>query len=232
MELITEMVDLEQIQTEIIQEACADGVIKKKTYITGPFMEAAITNGNGRIYPVPVIANEVKRLNESRIPQNRFLGELNHPNVIEVNLERVSHLIKELKMEGNAAMGKALLLDTPMGMIAQALVSGGVKIGISSRGVGTLRESIVQNDFRVSAIDLVSDPSAPNALMDIVMEGKKEWVLENGLLTEKELMDTVAEVNKIVIDHQFSKEDRAAATLKMFQECLGKISAKHNVIKA
>lgn len=226
--LITEMIDLEQIKTEIIQEASeTGGFAKKKFHITGPFMESEVRNGNGRVYPRRVIENEVNRLNESRIPQNRFLGELNHPNVIEVNLERVSHLIKELRMDGDAAIGKALLLDTPMGLIAQALVEGGVKIGISSRGIGTLKESIVQNDFRVSAIDLVSDPSAPNALMDIVMEGKKEWVMENGILTEKEIQDTVAEVNRIVIEHQFSKEDRAAATLKMFQECMAKISSKH-----
>lgn len=230
MMLITETLGFDQVETEIIKEASVDGgIAKKRIHIRGPFMESEIRNGNGRVYPRPVIEKEVKRLMESRIPQNRFLGELNHPNVIEVNLERVSHLIKELRMEGNVAVGKAALLDTPMGLIAQALVEGGVKIGISSRGVGTLRESIVQNDFRVSAIDLVSDPSAPNALMDIVMEGKKEWVMENGILTEKELQDTVAEVNKIIIENQFSKEDRAAATLKMFNECLAKIQMKHVV---
>ena len=224
--LLTEEVDLESICAQVIQEDIG-GIPTKNYYIIGPYMEAAVKNGNGRTYPLPVIEREVRRLNENKIPQNRFLGELNHPNVIEVNLERVSHLIKELKMEGNIAMGKSLVLDTPMGKIAKALIDGGVKLGISSRGVGTLKESIVQNDFCVSAIDLVSDPSAPSAFMTAVMEGKKEWVFENGILTEKELMDVTAEVNKVIIEHQFSKEDRNAAFLKMFSDIMINIRSKH-----
>jgi hypothetical protein len=130
-------------------------------------------------------------------------------------------------VEGNIAMGKSLVLDTPMGKIAKALIDGGVKMGISSRGVGTLKESIVQNDFMVSAIDLVSDPSAPSAFMTAVMEGKKEWVFENGILTEKELQETQQEVNKIIIEHQFSIEDRQAAFMKLFGDVMQSLRTKH-----
>lgn len=227
MELITEHIDLAQIETKVITEAISEGKVQKNYYITGPYLEAEVKNGNGRIYPQKVIAKEVQRIAESKIPQNRFLGELNHPNVIEVNLERVSHLIKELRMEGNTAYGKSLVLDTPMGKIAKALIDGGVKLGISSRGVGTLKESVVQGDFQLHAIDLVSDPSAPNAFMDVVMEQKSDWVLENGILTEKQRDEIIHQVEKVIVETQYSIEDRGAAFLKLFQDTLKTIQSKY-----
>jgi hypothetical protein len=163
----------------------------------------------------------------SKIAQNRFLGELNHPNTIEINLDRVSHMTTSLIMEGNDVIGRSKILDTPMGLICKALIDGGVKLGVSSRGVGTLKESIVQSDFSLAAIDIVSEPSAPSALMDGILESKKEWVLENGILTEKEYQEVTEQVEKVIIENQFSKEDRAAAFLKLFNETLIKIRTKH-----
>lgn len=225
-QLIIEHIDFDSIQNEIITEELSEGVSSKKFYITGPYLESDVKNGNGRIYPKPVIEKEVSRLNSSKIPQNRFLGELNHPDHIEVNLERVSHLIKELKMEKNIAVGKSLVLDTPCGKIVQSLIEGGVKLGISSRGVGTLKESIVQSDFALHAIDVVSDPSGPSCFMDAVMEGK-EWVMENGILTEKQRDEIIQEVEKVIVQHQFSIEDKQAAFMKLFQESLQAIAKKH-----
>jgi hypothetical protein len=225
-ELIIEHIDFESIQNEIITEELSEGVSSKKFYITGPYLESDVKNGNGRIYPKPVIEKEVTRLNSSKIPQNRFLGELNHPDHIEVNLERVSHLIKELKMDNNIAVGKSLVLDTPCGKIVQSLIEGGVKLGISSRGVGTLKESIVQADFALHAIDVVSDPSGPSCFMSAVFEGK-EWVMENGILTEKQREEIIKEVDKVIIEHQFSVADKQAAFMKLFQESLQAIAKKH-----
>ena len=148
-------------------------------------------------------------------------------NSCEINPERISHITKELRMEGNDVYGKSLVLDTPMGRIVKSLMEGGVRLGVSSRGVGTLKESVVQNDFQLHAIDVVTEPSAPNAFVEGIMESKKEWVFENGLLTEKELQDTIAEVNKVIVENQFSIEDRQAAFLKLFQETMNKISNKY-----
>lgn len=225
-ELIIEYIDFDSISTEVITEN-VNGMPKKNIYITGPHLDSEIKNGNGRMYPRSIIEREVKRLNESKIKQNRLMGELNHPNNVEINLERVSHLTKELRMEGNIGIGKSMLLDTPMGKIAQALCEGGVKLGVSSRGVGTLKESVVQNDYSLVCIDIVSDPSGPNCFVDNILESKKEWIFENGLLTEKELQDTLQEVNKVIIENQFSVSDKQAALLKMFQETMRKIAIKH-----
>lgn len=224
-ELIIEQVDFDEIENKVITESI-NGHQQKNYFITGKYLSADEKNGNGRIYPKPIIIKEVNRLNESKIPQNRLIGELEHSNTTTINLERVSHLIKELKMEGNYAIGKSLVLDTPMGKIAKALIDGGVKLGVSSRGVGTLKESIVQNDFVISTIDIVSDPSGKNCFVDGILESKKEWVMENGILTEKELEDTLHQVNKIIIEHQFSIEDRQSAFLKLFTDSLNKIKNK------
>ena len=224
-ELIIEHIDFDSLSCEIITEN-VNGMPKKNMYITGPHLDSEVKNGNGRMYPKAIIEREVKRLNETKIKQNRLMGELNHPNNVEINLERVSHITKELRMEGNIGYGKSMLLDTPMGKIAQALGEGGVKLGVSSRGVGTLKESVVQNDYNLVCIDIVSDPSGPNCFVDNILESKKEWVFENGMLTEKEMEETLMEVNKIIIENQFSVADRQAATLKLFQDTLKKISMK------
>lgn len=225
--LLIEQIDFQSIDNKIITESLNDGKTVKKYWLIGPHAEGDVINGNGRRYPVPVIEKNVIRLNEKEIPQNRMLGEVGHPSDIEIHYERVSHITKELKMEKNIAVGKSLVIDTPMGKITKSLMDVGVKVCTSTRGLGTLKENIVQNDFFWKCNDLVHDPSAPSAYLSSVCESRMEWVLEEGLLTEKEMQDTISEVNKVIIEHQFSKEDRSAAFLKLFQDTLNKIKTKH-----
>lgn len=189
--LLLEEVPIDLIETEIIEESNQG---KKNYYITGPFLEADIKNRNRRIYPKPIIEREVKKFNEEKIKTNRALGELKHPESIEVDPERASHLIKELRMEKNIAYGKALVLDTPTGKIVKSLLDAGVKLGVSSRGTGTIRESIVQPDFRLITIDIVTDPSAPSAFVEGIYESTKEWVIKDGIIMEKQLEENVEKV--------------------------------------
>ena len=223
--LIIEQMDFQSMENKILVETIMDKQVKNY-WLIGPHAEGGIVNGNGRTYPVPVVAKEVKRLNEKEIPNKRMLGELSHPSTIDINYERVSHLTTELKMENNIAQGRSLVLDTPMGKITKSLMDVGVKICTSTRGLGTLRESIVQNDWRWKCNDLVHDPSAPSAVLDAICENRLEWVLEDGLLTEKEVTETIAEVNKVIIEHQFSIEDRQSAFLKIFTDVLTNIKKK------
>jgi len=185
MKLITEMT--EDIRC-IIEEDKDTG--KKNHFIHGVFMQAEQKNRNGRIYERKILENEVKRYSESFVNKNRAMGELNHPQGPTVNLDRVSHMIKDLKFEGNDVVGKAKLLDTPMGNIAKNLVNEGAQLGVSSRGMGSLEErngvNYVKDDFMLSAVDIVADPSAPGAFVNGIMEGK-EWIWENGILHEKQI---------------------------------------------
>tara|TARA_B100000287_G_scaffold267775_1_gene251809 strand:- start:3692 stop:4336 length:645 start_codon:yes stop_codon:yes gene_type:complete len=172
---------------------------KKNHYIQGVFLQSEITNRNGRMYPKSVLDREVKNYNEKYIRTNRALGELGHPEGPTVNLDRVSHKITELKEDGNNFVGKAKLLDTPMGNIAKNLLGEGVKLGVSSRGMGTLKRengaSVVGEDFMLAtAADIVSDPSAPDAFVEGIMEGK-EWVWENGRLQEKDIASIKQELD-------------------------------------
>ena len=163
---------------------------KKKMYIEGVFLQGDIKNRNGRMYPVQTLAKEVGRYNESFVKKGRALGELGHPEGPTVNLDRVSHKIVSLTQEGNNFKGKAQLLDTPMGKIAKSLIGEGVTLGVSSRGVGSLKENsdgckVVGEDFMLAtAADIVADPSAPDAFVSGIMEGK-EWVWEGGILREQ-----------------------------------------------
>ncbi len=176
---------------EEVEYITEDNEGKKNHYIQGVFLQSEITNRNGRMYPKSVLDREVKNYNEKYIKTNRALGELGHPEGPTVNLDRVSHKITELKEDGNNFVGKAKLLDTPMGNIAKNLLGEGVKLGVSSRGMGTLKRengaSVVGEDFMLAtAADIVSDPSAPDAFVEGIMEGK-EWVWENGRLQEKDV---------------------------------------------
>lgn len=224
-ELIIETMDMDSVVNQIVTESVNNQQIKNY-YLSGIHLQSEVKNGNGRIYPRTIIEREVKRLTEGKIKQNRLIGELEHPNSCSINLERVSHITKELRLEGNDVYGKSMLLDTPMGKIAKSLIDGGVKLGVSSRGVGTLKESIVQNDFALHCIDIVADPSAPQAFVNGILESKKEWVMENGILTEKELETTLKQVDQIIIENQFSVDDRKAAFLKLFNDSLAKIQNK------
>ena len=180
MKLITEEVS----QVKFIVEGKGT---KKKMYIEGVFLQGDIKNRNGRMYPVNTLSKEVSRYNESFVQKGRALGELGHPDGPTVNLDRVSHKIVSLRQEGNNFIGKARLLETPMGKIAKNLIAEGVTLGVSSRGVGSLREDrtgckVVGEDFMLAtAADIVADPSAPDAFVSGIMEGK-EWVWERGIL--------------------------------------------------
>tara|TARA_R100000008_G_scaffold86010_2_gene77511 strand:+ start:852 stop:1502 length:651 start_codon:yes stop_codon:yes gene_type:complete len=186
MKLITEMTE----NIEFLVETNED-TGKKNHYIQGVFMQAEQKNKNGRVYPLGIMENEVKRYGKEYVSKKRALGELNHPQGPTVNLDRVSHMITDLKMVGNDVHGKAKLMDTPMGKIAQNLVSEGASLGVSSRGMGSLKQNEqgineVQKDFMLSAVDIVADPSAPGAFVNGIMEGK-EWIWDNGVIREKQI---------------------------------------------
>ncbi len=196
MKLITEEVS----QVEFITEGKG---ANKKMYIEGVFLQGNIKNRNGRMYPVQTLAREVDRYSESFVKKGRALGELGHPDGPTVNLDRVSHKITSLKQEGNNFVGRAQILSTPMGKIAQSLISEGVTLGVSSRGVGSLRvnnEGIncVGEDFMLAtAADIVADPSAPDAFVSGIMEGK-EWVWEGGHLREQLASQTKRRINTLI----------------------------------
>ena len=176
---------------------------KKKMYIEGVFLQGDLKNRNGRMYPVNTLTKEVDRYNESFVQKGRALGELGHPDGPTVNLDRVSHKITSLRREGNNFIGKAQLLETPMGKIAKSLINEGVTLGVSSRGIGTLKEDrdgckVVGEDFQLAtAADIVADPSAPDAFVNGIMEGK-EWVWEGGILREQFVDQTKKRINTLV----------------------------------
>ena len=176
---------------EYICEAQENG--SKKYSIRGPFMQAEVKNRNGRIYPMPVLEKEVAEYNKNFVQQNRAFGELGHPDGPTVNLERVSHRITSLRPDGQNFIGEAKIMDTPMGKIVKNLMDEDCKLGVSSRGMGSLDErggaKYVRDDFYLAtAADIVADPSAPNAFVEGIMEGK-EWVWNNGALIESELVE-------------------------------------------
>ena len=164
----------------------------KEQYIKGIFMQSDIKNQNGRVYPHAVLQKEVKNFNTKYVNEGRALGELGHPMGPVINLDRVSHVIKELKEDGTNFIGKAKVMDTPNGKIVKNFISEGVKLGVSSRGMGSLKTNKktgvneVQSDFVLSTIDIVADPSAPDAFVNGIMEGK-EWVWENGVIKEQDI---------------------------------------------
>ena len=219
MKLITEV--FEDLKT--ITEAREDG--KKNVFIEGVFLQGGIKNRNGRMYPVETLAKEVERYNEAYVKSGRALGELGHPEGPQINLDRVSHLITNLRQEGNNFIGKAKLMDTPFGNIAKGLVSEGVKLGVSSRGMGSLKltkEGIneVQSDFYLAtAADIVADPSAPDAFVNGIMEGV-EWIWENDLLIAKKAAQTA----EIVESSVRSRELNESKKIKIFENFLNEIS--------
>ena len=185
-------------------EVITEGVGKEaKLYITGPFLQAECVNRNGRMYPMSIMEKEVKRYTEQYVNKGRALGELGHPDGPTVNLDRVSHKIVALEQKGNNFIGKAQILSTPMGKIAESLLKEGVCLGVSSRGIGSLRPtkegySQVGEDFMLAtAADIVADPSAPDAFVQGIMEGK-EWVWEGGILREKFAAQTQRRINTLV----------------------------------
>ena len=183
---------------------------KKSMYIEGIFLQGDIQNRNGRMYPIDTLRKEVQRYNESNIVTGRALGELGHPDGPTVNLDRVSHKIVSLKENGSNFIGKAKILNTPMGNIAKSLIDEGVKLGVSSRGVGSLRPTkegynVVSDDFMLStAADIVADPSAPDAFVEGIMEGK-DWVWDGGVLREQQIAKTYKTINTLVDKKQLDE---------------------------
>ena len=196
MKLISEHIE----DVEYITEEKDNG---EKTYkIKGVFMQSEVKNRNGRVYPFPVLQKEVNRYNKDYVNENRAFGELGHPDGPTVNLERASHMITSLKPDGKNFVGEAKILKTPMGEIVKNLMDEGAKLGVSSRGMGSLEQkngaNYVKDDFYLAtAADIVADPSAPNAFVQGIMEGK-EWVWDNGALVEEELIRMKKRINENV----------------------------------
>jgi hypothetical protein len=216
MKLIREEIE----QVEIVVEE-RNG--KKNLYIEGIFLQTEQPNRNRRVYSMELMEREVKRYNETFVDKGRALGELGHPDGPTVNLDRVSHKIISLQREGNNFIGKAKILSTPMGKIAESLLSEGVKLGVSSRGIGTLsptREgyNMVNDDFMLAtAADIVADPSAPDAFVNGIMEGK-DWVWDGGILREKYAEKTYKQINTLV-DTKKLEENK----LNLFQDFLANL---------
>jgi len=194
MKLISEHLD----SIEFITEDDGDG--KKNYKIRGVFMEADVKNRNNRMYPMQVLEKEVKRYNKEYVQQKRAFGELGHPDGPTVNLERVSHMITKLYPDGKQFVGEAKVMDTPYGKIVKNLIDEGAKLGVSSRGMGSLEPQrdmhVVKDDFYLAtAADIVADPSAPNAFVEGIMEGK-EWVWDNGIVKEVDIAKYRAELRK------------------------------------
>jgi hypothetical protein len=216
MKLITEEIESVEVLTETVNG-------KKTLYIQGPFLQTEQPNRNNRVYRLPVMEREVKRYTEQYVNKGRALGELGHPDGPTVNLDRVSHKIVSLQREGNNFIGKAQILSTPMGKIAESLLKEGVTLGVSSRGIGSVRPtkegySEVGEDFMLAtAADIVADPSAPDAFVQGIMEGK-EWCWDGGILKEKAAEKTYRRINTLV-DQNVLEEYK----LSLFNEFLNSL---------
>ena len=214
MKLITEHLDH---NLEYIVEA-KDG--KKNVIIEGIFMQAESTNRNGRVYPRAVMESAVHKYVTEQVIRGRAVGELNHPEGPAINLDKVSHRITELSWDGNNVMGRALILDTPMGQIVKGLVEGGVQLGVSSRGMGTLVQqrgvNVVGKDFILATIDIVQDPSAPEAFVNGIMEGV-EWIWDNGILKAQDVEKYETEIKRA------SSSQLSETRLKVWSDFLSKL---------
>ena len=184
---------------------------KKNMFIEGIFLQGNLKNRNGRMYPMETLRREVQRYTENHVNSGRALGELGHPDGPTVNLDRVSHKIVSLKENGTNFIGKAKILSTPMGKIAESLINEGVKLGVSSRGIGSLKQTregvnVVGDDFMLStAADIVADPSAPDAFVEGIMKGKS-WVWDGGILREEQAAKTYKQINTLVDQKQLDEE--------------------------
>ena len=211
--------EVNEQDVQYITEANENG--QKDYKIKGVFMQGEIKNRNGRVYPMQVLDEQVKKYNENYVKQNRAYGELGHPSGPTINLERVSHMITDLSKEGNNYIGEAKIMDTPYGKIVKNLMDEGAKLGVSSRGMGSLKQNgdsqVVQKDYHLAtAADIVADPSAPDAFVEGIMEGK-EWVWDNGVLREAQVNEYKEEITKT------SKADLEGAKLKIFADFLSKL---------
>ena len=202
----------------LVEEKLGKG---KEYFIEGVFLQSNLKNRNGRVYPVDILDKEVKRYNDEYVSKNRAFGELGHPDSPTINLDRVSHMIKSLRREGDNFIGRAKIMDTPYGKIVKLLIDEGATLGVSSRGMGSLQQkggvSLVQDDFTLAtAADIVADPSAPNAFVEGVMESK-EWVMVDGKFVEKDLI----EAQRII--RATSSRNLEEQKLKLFNSFLAKL---------
>ena len=210
----------EEITTDdFICEDSKDG--KKNYFIEGVFLQAELKNRNNRMYPLKTLSKEVAKYDENYIQKGRALGELGHPDGPSINLDRVSHKILSLKEDGNNFIGRAKLLDTPMGGIAKNLLDEGVKLGVSSRGMGSIRKeencNVVMDDFMLAtAADIVADPSAPDAFVNGIMEGK-EWVWDNGVLKEAAVAQIKQEIDQATL---INLQERKISAFETFLKSL------------
>lgn len=224
MKLITELVE----EIQLVTEAKESG--GKDYYIEGIFLQADIKNKNGRLYPVEVLENEVSRYTREVISKNRAFGELGHPSGPSINLDRVSHIITELKRDGKNFIGKAKISKTPMGEIARGIMESGGQLGVSSRAMGSLKEEkgvmVVQKDLRLStAADIVADPSAPEAFVKGIMENV-EWIYDpvNGTWLEEKLHDTKKSI------HKMSKSQLVEARVSIFEDYIADLAVKTKLL--
>jgi hypothetical protein len=222
MKLITELNE----QVKCITEEGREG--QKTMYIVGPFIQTEQKNRNGRMYKCESVAREVNRYNEQYVNKNRALGELGHPDGPSINLDRVSHCIVSLTQEGNDFMGKAKILNTPMGTIARNLIESGVQLGVSTRGMGSIVEKdgihVVQDDFYLAtAADIVADPSAPDAFVNGIMEGV-DWIWDNGLIKAQKIEAAKKHIEEVAakVINKPSKQQLEEAKLRVFQRLISK----------
>lgn len=207
--------------TETINYIAEEKDGKRSLFIEGPFIQTEVVNRNGRKYLRETVAKEIERYTENYINKNRAFGELGHPDTPTINLDRVSHLTTSLRQEGNDWIGKAKILDTPMGTIVKNLLEGGAQVGVSSRGLGSIKSvngiNIVQDDFHLAtAADIVADPSAPNAFVQGIMEGK-EWMMVNGIWTEVHYEEAKKQIQKA------SRKDIERVSLQIFENFIKKL---------
>ena len=218
MKLITEYVEQE---LEVIAEAKKDG--SKNYFIEGVFMQSNQKNKNGRVYEKKTLEKAIEKYVNEQVKTGRAVGELNHPEGPTVNLDKVSHKINELRWQGSDVVGKASILKTPMGQIVEGLLEGGVKLGVSSRGMGSLVQKngaqYVGDDFMLSTVDIVQDPSAPSAFVNGVMEGV-EWVWDNGLIRQQDIEVIETEIKRA------PRKDLQEAEIRAFKNFLSKINSK------
>tara|TARA_R100001509_G_C4831027_1_gene203272 strand:+ start:104 stop:745 length:642 start_codon:yes stop_codon:yes gene_type:complete len=193
---------------------------KRDTFIEGVFMQAEQKNRNGRVYPKETLFSAVEKYIAEQVKPGRAVGELDHPEGPQINLDKVSHKITDLKFDGDNVVGKAKVLNTPMGKIVEGLIEGGVKLGVSSRGMGTVEEregaTYVNDDYILATVDIVQDPSAKGAFVDGIMEGK-EWVWENGILVAQQLEKYETEIRKA------SSKELTSVQEKVFKDFLSKL---------
>ena len=215
MKLITEYI---QEDLSYFTEDSKSG--EKNTFIEGIFMQTEAKNRNGRMYPKKIMEGAVNKYMKEQVSKGRAVGELNHPNGPTINLDKVSHRITDLKFEGNDVVGKALVLNTPMGKIVKGLMEGGVQLGVSSRGMGSIENkgsmSVVKDDFHLATIDIVQDPSAHNAFVNGIMEGV-DWVWDNGILKAQQIEKYETEIRRA------KAKDLQEMQSKMFQDFLSKL---------